>query len=86
MRKHCGPESKLTGELQKRIGRALQKGYSPEQAANTEVKEVGHVSIYRWLYMGLILQGNRAYLRHNINFIQVRNYVVFVKRISMIYN
>ena len=64
MRKHCGPESKLTGELQKRIGRALQKGYSPEQAANTEVKEVSHVSIYRWLYKGFILQGNRAYLRH----------------------
>ena len=64
VRENCGPESKLTEEVRKRVERGLEKGFSPEQIANTDVNEVSHVSIYRWLYEGRLLGGNRAFLRH----------------------
>ncbi len=64
VRENCGPESKLTENVRKRVERGLEKGFSPEQIANTDVSEVSHVSIYSWLYKGLLKSGNRAFLRH----------------------
>ena len=64
VRENCGPQSKLTEDVRRRVERGLEKGFSPEQIANTDVREVSHVSIYSWLYKGFIKGGNRAFLRH----------------------
>ena len=43
----------------------IRQGYSPEQMANTVLKgQASTVSIYRWLYAGFLLYGDRSLLRH----------------------
>ena len=43
----------------------IRRGYPPEQMANTVLKgQASTVSIYRWLYAGFLLYGDRSLLRH----------------------
>lgn len=62
-------KSKSRGKLLPRVietaEKLIRQGYSPEQMANTVLKgQASTVSIYRWLYAGFLLYGDRSLLRH----------------------
>ena len=64
-RKKSKPRGKLLPRVIKTTGKLIRQGYSPEQMANTVLKDqASTVSIYRWLYAGFLLYGDRSLLRH----------------------
>lgn len=59
------PRGKLLPQVIKTAEKLIRQGYSPEQMANTVLKGLAStVSIYRWLYAGFLLYGDRSLLRH----------------------
>jgi len=64
-RKKSKPKGKLLPRVIETAEKLIRRGYSPEQMANTVLKGlVSTVSIYRWLYAGFLLYGDRSLLRH----------------------
>ena len=64
-RKKSKPRGKLLPRVIKTAEKLIRQGYSPEQMANTVLKgQASTVSIYRWLYAGFLLYGDRSLLRH----------------------
>lgn len=64
-RKKSKPRGKLLPQVIKTAEKLIRKGYSPEQMANTVLKgQASTISIYRWLYAGFLLYGDRSLLRH----------------------
>ena len=64
-RKKSKPRGKLLPQVIKTAEKLILQGYSPEQMANTVLKgQASTVSIYRWLYAGFLLYGDRSLLRH----------------------
>ena len=64
-RKKSKPKGKLLPRLIETAEKLIRRGYSPEQMANTVLKGLAStVSIYRWLYAGFLLYGDRSLLRH----------------------
>ena len=64
-RKKSKPEGKLLPRVIETAEKLIRRGYSPEQMANTVLKGLAStVSIYRWLYAGFLLYGDRSLLRH----------------------
>lgn len=59
------PRGKLLPQVIATAEKLIRRGYSPEQMANTVLKgQASTVSIYRWLYAGFLLYGDRSLLRH----------------------
>ena len=64
-RKGSRPKGKLFPCVIEKTEKLLRRGHSPEQIANTALKsQASTVSIYRWLYAGLLVYGDRSLLRH----------------------
>ena len=64
-RKKSKPKGKLLPRVIETAEKLIRRGYSPEQMANTVLKGLAStVSIYRWLYAGFLLYGDRSLLRH----------------------
>ena len=64
-RKKSKPRGKLLPQVIATAEKLIRRGYSPEQMANTVLKgQASTVSIYRWLYAGFLLYGDRSLLRH----------------------
>ena len=64
-RKKSKPRGKLLPRVIKTAEKLIRQGYPPEQMANTVLKgQASTVSIYRWLYAGFLLYGDRSLLRH----------------------
>lgn len=64
-RRLCNPIGKYSSALAQQAGKYLNRGWSPEQIANSILDgAVCFYTIYRWLYSGLILRGDRSVLRH----------------------
>ena len=63
--KKSKPRGKLLPQVIETAEKLIRQGYSPEQMANTVLKgQASTVSIYRWLYAGFLLYGDRSLLRH----------------------
>lgn len=64
-RKKSKPRGKLLPQVIATAEKLIRRGYPPEQMANTVLKgQASTVSIYRWLYAGFLLYGDRSLLRH----------------------
>ena len=64
-RKACKSIGKYSKALAECIEEALYRTYSPEQIANTITKGIlSFKTIYRWIYQGLLTNGNLTVLRH----------------------
>ena len=64
-RKRSKPKGKLFPWVIETAEKFFRCGYSPEQMAHTVLKgQASTVSIYRWLYDGFLLYGDRSLLRH----------------------
>ena len=63
--KHQTPEENYCPQVIKTAEKVIRRGYPPEQMANIVLKgQASTVSIYRWLYAGFLLYGDRSLLRH----------------------
>ena len=64
-RNNSKPHGKYSCDLAQSIDNALYNIWSPEQISHTLTKGVVcFKTIYRWLYQGLLAQGNLIVLRH----------------------
>ena len=64
-RERSKPKGKLFPSVIETAEKFFRCGYSPEQMAHTVLKGwASTVSIYRWLYDGFLLYGDRSLLRH----------------------
>ena len=64
-RRRCNPVGKFDFDMARKVGVYLNRGWSPEQIVNTVLdRKISFNTVYRWLYTGLILFGDRTVLRH----------------------
>lgn len=64
-RKNSKPKGKYTDKLAEIIEEKLRLTWSPEQIANTITSgQLCFKTIYRWIYIGLLVKGDTKVLRH----------------------